>query len=129
MPNPAILIIDDDREILRLTELALRSKGYEVRSSNDARHGLIMALSETPDLIMLDYMMPERDGLSILKDIRQVPELENIPVIMFTASSNPEVVTGAIHQHVNDFLVKPFSIQTLFERVGKLLPPPDVKTE
>jgi DNA-binding response OmpR family regulator len=124
MSRPIILIIDDDREIVKLAEFALRSKGYKIEAAYDARQGMALAFSSPPNLILLDHRLPGRDGLSLLKDIRALPDLERVPVIMLTGSSDPEVVSNAIQQRVNDFIVKPFDINMLVERVAKLVPPP-----
>ena len=124
MPLPVILIIDDDKEIIKLAEFVLKAKGYKVEAAFDARQGMALAFSSTPDLILLDHCLPGRDGLSLLKDIRALPDLERVPVIMLTGSSDPEVVSHAIQQRVNDFIVKPFDINMLVERVEKLLPLP-----
>jgi two-component system, chemotaxis family, chemotaxis protein CheY len=124
MPRPVILIIDDDREIVRLAEFVLKAKGYKIEVAFDARQGMAQAFSSPPDLILLDNRMPGRDGLALLKDIRALPDLERVPVIMLTGSSDPEIVSNAIQQRVNDFIVKPFDINMLVERVARLVPPP-----
>ncbi|MCJ7626272.1 MAG: response regulator [Anaerolineaceae bacterium] len=117
-----ILVVDDDQIILRLVEATFLMKGYYVRTANNAKSGLVKALSETPDLILLDYMMPERNGLELLKDLRAVPELSDLPVIMLTADGSPEIVSRAIQTGVNDYIVKPINIPRLVERVQKWLP-------
>jgi DNA-binding response OmpR family regulator len=124
MPKPVILIIDDDHEIVKLAEFVLRSKGYKIEIAYDARQGMALAFSSPPDLTLLDHRLPGRDGLSLLKDIRALPDLERVPVIMLTGSSDPNVVSHAIQQRVNDFIVKPFDINMLIERVVRLVPPP-----
>lgn len=123
MKKGHILVIDDDRVILRLVEATFLTKGYYVSTANNAQSGLMKALSETPDLILLDYMMPDRNGLELLKDLRAVPELSKLPVIMLTADGSSEVVSRAIQTGVNDYIVKPFNVKKLVERVKKWLPP------
>ncbi|MCE1253185.1 MAG: response regulator, partial [Anaerolineae bacterium] len=83
--------------------------------------GLIITLKEQPDLVILDFNMPDRDGLSLLKDIRAVPDLRQIPIIMLTASANPDIVSKAIQLGVTDFLAKPVMIYQLLERVEKVV--------
>jgi adenylate cyclase len=116
-----ILIIDDDPVILKLVKDTLSTRGYQVITAPDARLGLRIMLKEQPDLAILDYLMPDRDGLSLLKDIRAVPDLRLIPIIMLTGSTNPDVVSKAIQLGVTDFLAKPILIFQLLERVEKVL--------
>jgi DNA-binding response OmpR family regulator len=118
-----ILVVDDDRVILRLIEATFVIKGYYVSTANNAQSGLVKALSETPDLILLDYMMPDRNGLELLKDHRAILELSKLPVIMLTADGSPEVVNKAIQTGVDEYIVKLFDVTKLVERVKKLLPP------
>ena len=124
MANHEILIIDDDPVVSQLSQRILEKRGYAVRVAADARKGLALALSYPPDLIVLDYMMPVKDGLSLLADIRAMPELKDVPVIMMTGVSEQDVVAKAIHLGVTDFMVKPFLPPRLLERVQKHLPPP-----
>ncbi len=121
-----VLLIDDDPVITQITQRLLEKRGYMVRVAMDARKGLALALSYPPNLIVLDYMMPQKDGLALLADLRAMPELKNVPVIMMTGVSEPEVVAKAIQLGVTDFLAKPFYPPRLAERVAKYLPPPDL---
>ena len=120
-----ILIIDDDPVISQIAQRILEKKGYVVRVAMEARKGLALALSYPPNLIVLDYMMPQKDGLSLLADIRALPELKEVPVIMMTGVSEQDVVAKAIQLGVTDFMVKPFYPPRLLERVQKHLPAPE----
>ena len=122
---PVVLIIDDDPDIVNLAEIVLTDQGYKVQTALNGRQGMVAAFTSPPDLILMDVNMPGRDGLTLLKDIRSQPDMANLPVIMLTGSSRPEVVSSAIHSKVNDFLLKPFDLDTLVERVTKWLPPPE----
>jgi DNA-binding response OmpR family regulator len=126
MKEPYILVIDDDREIATLIQFTLEAHGYRVKIAYDGLHGMGMICTETPSLILLDHRLPKKQGLELLKDIRSMPELERVPIIMMTGSSQPELVSQAIHQRVNDFIIKPFDIALLVDRVAKWfpLPPP-----
>jgi DNA-binding response OmpR family regulator len=123
MKQPVVLIIDDDREIVQLVEITLSGLGYDVQVAYDSRQGLAHAFNSNPDLILLDFHLPGKDGLNLLKDIRAVPEMETIPVIMITGIGDSTIVTQAIQNKVTDFLIKPFTIDLLAERVAKWLPP------
>jgi PleD family two-component response regulator len=88
----------------------------------NARSGMALALNETPGLILVDYMMPGQDGLSLLKDIRSTPDLQYVPVIMVTSSTQANIVARAIKYGVNDYLVKPVDPVILAERTHRWLP-------
>jgi two-component system, sensor histidine kinase and response regulator len=118
-----VLIIEDDKETIKLIEYILKPNGYYVSSALDGRKGVAAACSEPPGLILLDYMLPDKDGIAVLNEIRVMPELHRIPVIMITAIHQAQIVKTAIQAGVNDFLIKPFKPDQLLERVKKLLPP------
>jgi CheY-like chemotaxis protein len=118
-----ILVIDDDVTITTIIQLALQSGGYSVQVANSPRDGMARACSETPDLILLDYNMPGKDGFTLLTEFRSVPELEKVPVVIITALSIPEVISQAVVLGVTDFLVKPFDLDTLLGHVKKALEP------
>jgi two-component system, chemotaxis family, chemotaxis protein CheY len=114
-----ILVVDDDPTIVDIMQLVLRSGGYETESAYNARDGMAKACSNTPDLILLDYNMPGKDGLALLQDMRSIPELVKVPIIIVTALSIPEIVTQALALGVAGFLVKPFDLETLLKHVKK----------
>ncbi len=124
MRIPRILVIDDDPTITRIVKLTLRNKGYEVDCAEDTHSGLKELFQETIDLLLLDYMLPEQNGLSFLKDIRAEPELKKLPVIMMTTISSGDVVQAARILGANDFITKPFDLNTLLEKVAKYVPFP-----
>lgn len=125
MRIPRILVIDDDPTIARIAKISLKSKGYDVVVSEDTRSGLRELFREKTDLILLDYMLPEQNGLSFLNEIRSDPDLAEIPVIMVTTTGLGEVVQAALLLGVNDFIAKPFNLQDLLNRVGRLVPAPE----
>jgi CheY-like chemotaxis protein len=116
-----ILVIDDDVTITTIIQLALNSGGYTVATANSPRDGMSKACSETPDLILLDYNMPGKDGFTLLQEFRSIPELAKVPVVIITAMSIPEVVSQAVTLGVSDFLVKPFDLETLLSHVKRAL--------
>ena len=125
MRIPRVLVIDDDPTIARIAKLTLRSRGYDVVVSEDTHSGLIELFREKTNLILLDYMLPEQNGLSFLKEIRSDPELAEIPVIMITTTGLSEVVQAAVILGASDFIAKPFNLQNLIDRVARLVPMPD----
>jgi len=116
-----ILTIDDGIEITQLIHMLLTANGYEVDVALSGRDGIIQAMKRTPDLILLDYMMPDKDGLQVLKEIRQTPGLEDIPVIMLTAIAKNEIIQDALKLNVSDYLLKPFDLKNLLERIEKYI--------
>ncbi len=114
-----ILLIEDDRDISHLVELHLNDLGYEVDHAYDGKEGLDLATSGMYDLIILDLMLPEVDGLEICKSLRSASDYT--PILMLTArSSEVERVVG-LEIGADDYLTKPFSIQELMARVKAIL--------
>lgn len=114
-----ILIIEDEEKIARLLELELSHEGYEVVHVEDGRKGWEMATSEQWHLILLDIMLPQLNGLEVLRRIRQVNQ--DVPIILLTArNSIPEKVSG-LDYGANDYITKPFAIEELLARIRNLL--------
>lgn len=113
-----IYLVEDDKSIRNLVEYALREKGYEVRGFSDGSNIIDEVRNKNIDLLILDIMLPEKDGLSILKEIR---EFSNLPVIMLTARTDEfDKVTG-LDLGADDYITKPFSILELISRVKAVL--------
>lgn len=125
MIKPKVLIIDDDRGIAKLAEFALHARGYDVQSAFDGRSGMAQACSDPPNLILLDYSLPGKDGIALLEDMRAIPDLEDTPVIMITGKGVKDLVQAALRYKICDFLVKPFEVSSLVDRVMKYLPLPE----
>jgi DNA-binding response OmpR family regulator len=119
--DPArILVVDDVPENVRLLEAVLEAHGYDVISATDGDAALELALSASPDLVLLDVMMPQPDGLAVCKRLREMEETAVLPIIMLTASEGSEKTT-AIAAGADDFLPKPFNREELLTRIRSLL--------
>lgn len=116
-----VLIADDDDLLVELVTFTLESRGHEVLVADDGEMALERALSEKPDLIVLDGMMPGRDGLEVLRELRQNHELSGTPIIMLSARKQERDVVGGLAGGADDYLVKPFMPEELAVRVNKAL--------
>jgi DNA-binding response OmpR family regulator len=119
---PTILLIEDEPNIQRLTGYALQARGYEVVVASNGREGLDEARLRTPDLILLDMVMPEMGGMEVLKALKEDGRLRDIPVLIVTASAQREDAERALRMGARDYLIKPFHMPTLYEKVEELLP-------
>jgi len=115
-----ILVVDDVPENVRLLEAVLEAHGYDVVTAASGQAALDLALSASPDLVLLDVMMPPPDGLAVCKQLRQWEETAVLPVIMLTASEGSEKTT-AIAAGADDFIPKPFNRDELLTRIRSLI--------
>ena len=116
-----ILVVDDDEAINELIKLNLELFGYDTISAKDGIQGYTLAKQETPDLIILDVMMPDVDGYTVAKRIRENPETKDIPILMLTALNQLEDKVRGFDIGVDDYLTKPFEMEELKVRVRALL--------
>ncbi|MCP3772911.1 response regulator transcription factor [Paenibacillus sp. MZ04-78.2] len=115
----SILVIEDEEHIARVLTLELEHEGYEVETAHDGREGARLAISKPWSLILLDVMLPEWNGLEVLRRIRQINA--EVPVILLTArDATPDIVSG-FDQGANDYITKPFVIEELLARVRNLI--------
>ena len=116
-----ILIVDDEPDILKVAVYRLKKAGYEVISAEDGGTGLNLAFKEKPDLILLDLRLPVMDGFDVCQQLKSNPEFKNIPVILFTASSDKAVEEKAKEIGADGHLMKPFEPQELLEIVKRFI--------
>jgi CheY-like chemotaxis protein len=115
-----ILIADDDPDILRLIKVNLDYLGHTVLESLDGEHAIQVAAQERPDLIVLDLMMPHRDGLSVLRELAQLPETKDVPVIILTAKAMAYEQQQGWAAGATEYLVKPFTPHDLATAIDKI---------
>ncbi|MEG1003325.1 response regulator transcription factor [Clostridium sp.] len=113
-----ILIVEDEEKIARFIELELMHEGYKVIKTNNGRTGLEIAESEDIDLIILDVMLPEINGLEVLRRIRRVSD---IPIIMLTARDAVMDKVSGLDAGADDYVTKPFAIEELLARIRTAL--------
>ncbi|GKV55077.1 DNA-binding response regulator [Sporosarcina sp. NCCP-2222] len=113
-----ICVVDDEAKILRFISANLRSVGYDVETASSGEELLENYDLISPDLILLDIMMPGKDGFYVLKELRK---FSHTPIIMLTARSNPKDKVNGLNLGADDYLTKPFSLDELFARVNAVL--------
>ena len=123
---PKVLIIDDDPDFVQATRIVLESKPYEVIISYDGDDGLRKAKEGKPDLIILDVIMPVKDGFSTAEQLKKDTELKEIPVIILTSyaekgSGSSVAMSGGLALETEDYIDKPVSPEELLRKVEKYL--------
>lgn len=116
-----ILVIDDHKETLDLISLVLQKQGYRVKIAHSGQEGLDIAAEYIPDLILLDVMMPDMDGFTVCRSIRQTKAIEKTPVILLTAKSQPDEKWEGFEAGASDYLIKPTNAEELNRRVKSIL--------
>jgi two-component system KDP operon response regulator KdpE len=117
-PKPRILIVDDEPQIRRFLEIALRSQGYLVREAANGREGLELLALHGADLVVLDLGLPDLDGHEVLAELRG---WSRVPVIVLSVRASEEEKVRALDGGANDYVTKPFGVQELIARIRGLL--------
>ena len=112
-----ILIIEDEKDIQDLLQLYLKRDGYNVHVAQDGETGLRKAIQERYDLILLDLMLPQMDGLEICRNLRSRPQTSDIPIIMLTAKAEESDRIVGLEIGADDYITKPFSLREVLARV------------
>ncbi|MGN6739611.1 response regulator [Dyella sp.] len=115
---PRVLVIDDEAQIRRFLDIGLRAEGYQVLQAATAAEGLALAATQSPDLIILDIGLPDREGHEVLAELRQ---WSSVPVMMLSVRDSESQKVQALDHGANDYVTKPFGIQELMARLRVLL--------
>ncbi len=115
---PRVLVIDDEAQIRRFLDIGLRAEGYQVLLAATAADGLAQAATQSPDLVILDLGLPDREGHEVLAELRQWSQ---VPVLMLSVRDAESEKVRALDQGANDYVTKPFGIQELMARLRALL--------
>jgi two-component system KDP operon response regulator KdpE len=115
---PCVLVIDDEAQIRKFLDIGLRAEGYEVLLAANGEEGLALAATRSPDLIILDLGLPDREGHDVLADLRQWSQL---PVLVLSVRDTEKEKVRALDAGANDYVTKPFGIQELMARLRALL--------
>lgn len=114
-----ILIVDDEIDFVNMIKIRLESKDYRVIGANDGQEGLKKAQKEKPDAILLDILMPGKDGYTMMRELKLNEDTKDIPVIVVTAKTGMSDLFEL--EGVEDYLVKPFDDKELLKRIEKVL--------
>ena len=115
-----ILIIDDAEDLANLIKVNLEVEGYECYIAGDGEAGLEMAVSENPDVILLDIEMPILDGYGVLEGLKNRQDTSGIPVIMCTTKKGDEDIRQAYRMGAKEYIIKPFEMYELVKKIQKL---------
>jgi two-component system alkaline phosphatase synthesis response regulator PhoP len=116
-----ILIVEDEKDILKMVEYNLKKDGYRTVSARDGEDAIEMAHSEHPDLILLDLMLPGIDGLEVCKQLKRESKTAGIPIIMVTAKTQESDKVVGLELGADDYVTKPFSVRELLARVKAVM--------
>jgi two-component system, OmpR family, alkaline phosphatase synthesis response regulator PhoP len=116
-----ILIVEDEQDILQLVKLYLEKEGFRTTTAVNGAEALKKVKEDKPDLIVLDLMLPELDGLEVCKRLRSVPETAMLPIIMLTAKAEESDTIIGLELGADDYVAKPFSPKALVARIKALL--------
>lgn len=121
--NPVkVLLVDDDPDIVRVVDIALRREGFEVLSANSGSEGLDLAKQELPDIIILDVEMPTGvGGPEVCRMLRRDPETAEIPIVFLTARVDLDAMEETVEEEAQGYLLKPLSIYDLLEKIDEVL--------
>uniref|UniRef100_UPI00082F0BB6 response regulator n=1 Tax=Alicyclobacillus mali (ex Roth et al. 2021) TaxID=1123961 RepID=UPI00082F0BB6 len=114
MSGAKILVADDERAILKLMQIALKGHGYEVLEASSGEEALVVASTKRPDLAVIDWGLPDMEGIEVLRRLR---EWSNMPVIMLTVRDAEEDKIAALDAGADDYVVKPFGMGELLARI------------
>ena len=116
-----ILVIDDEPDILKVLRIRLEKHGYEVWTAATGQSGVLACHAKLPDLVILDLMLPDMDGLDVCKKLKTSPKTAAIPIMMLTARSESSDEVLGLELGADDYVTKPFEFSVLHSRIKNLL--------
>jgi two-component system phosphate regulon response regulator PhoB len=117
-----VLLVEDDPDIQLITRLALRKSGFTVSVVNNGRQALDAVRAAVPDVVLLDWMMPELDGLETCRQLKADPATSGIPIIFLTAKSQEQEIANGLALGATGYITKPFDALSLGAQIRALLP-------
>jgi DNA-binding response OmpR family regulator len=116
-----VLIVDDEPNIVLSLEFLMKKEGYEVQSAANGEEAMQVIAEKTPDLILLDVMMPRKDGYELCQELRSNPSWKDIKIIMLTAKGRDVEREKGLALGADDYITKPFATQEVVEKVKSFL--------
>ena len=116
-----ILVVDDEEDLLDLIEYNLKKEGFAVLKAEDGKEGMNMAREHSPNLVLLDIMMPKMDGLEVVERMRADNKLKHIPIIFLTARGDEKTEVEGLDKGGDDYITKPISTTKLISRIKAVL--------
>jgi len=121
MPKPKILIVEDERTLAEILCCNLEREGYEVIAAGDGVEALRQAQLKSPDLIVLDLMLPLKGGLDVCRELKANPRTKSVPIVMVTARAEESDQLVGFATGADDYVTKPYSMKVLIQRIKKEL--------
>jgi len=121
MDKKRILIVDDEPDLVETLKVRLGQENYECLAANDGHNGLELALTQKPDLVILDIMLPGIDGFEVCRRIKSDASTSHVPVLILTARADDASRLSGYESQADDYLTKPFSVRELVRRVRAVL--------
>ncbi len=117
MANEKLLLVEDDVMLVEMMKMNLEARGYQIITAENGKDGAFKAITEKPDLILADLMMPELDGFEMIKLIRSNSDLKDTPIICVTALGREEDIQKAKDAGATDYIVKPYTADDLVKSI------------
>ena len=119
--TPKILIVEDETSQLELLKYNFGKENYEILAATDGEEGLLLASEYSPDIIILDWMLPEMSGIEVCRQLKRNPETQSIPIVMLTARGEEDDKVRGLDTGADDYMTKPYSVKELLARARALL--------
>ena len=116
-----ILIVDDDPDILELLKMSLEPEGYNVQTAYDGESAVQNICEDPPDLVLLDVMMPRKDGFQVIEELKAIEHTRNVPIILLTARGQTEDKVQGLDTGADDYITKPFDLREVTARIEAVL--------
>ncbi|HTO40653.1 MAG TPA: phosphate regulon transcriptional regulator PhoB [Rhizomicrobium sp.] len=121
MSEPTVLVAEDEGALITLLRYNLEREGYRVVQAGDGEEALLLASEEKPDLVLLDWMLPQLSGIEVCRRLRARPETRNVPIIMLTARGEEADRIRGLNTGADDYITKPFSMSELLARLRAVM--------
>ncbi len=121
MARKTILLVDDSPTELRMMQLALQGKGFTLVTASDGEEALLKVVQEKPDLVLLDIILPKKNGFQVCRQLKTAPDTKNIRIIMVTSKSQDADRFWGLKQGADEYITKPFTAENLVDSVNRFV--------